>query len=546
MLAIAITTVCWIPPLLGLGALVRSGGDPALRPALSGFLGLGVLALLGIAINFFLPLGPAVSSAAWALGLAAFLWRRRWLLSDASGRDALVVACVLAALVAFLPVPMYDTGLYHLQTVQWATRARLEPGLGNLHSRLAVNSAWFVVCAMVELPFAVQRSSLFVSFLPSAFGAAAAAVGLRRFLGGDGRISSAILAATLLPVGAWALGAGSQAPDHVVAIATFVVLGVIARSLERDGDVAAEARAAILLSTFCVAVKLTAVPLLAGASAAALLRWRALPRGWPSVTAGIAALALVPWTIRTVVLSGCLVMPAAFTRLPGLPWAMPRADVQGLSDWIASWARTPGAAPEQVLGTWAWLPGWTDRTWQNPLVRAAAALAAAGTAAWTAKARETVAAAAVPWATAAGGVALWFLLAPDPRFAIGYLLAVGAVPLAFAATRTRLASRRGVREAIAAVAVGLSVHLASCWGLRDVLLRDHTDVPLAAWPPLPLSRTTVRTTASGLVVRVPVEGDQCWNAPIPCAPTLDPRLAYDGGFVKRPAERGLRVTPAGP
>ncbi len=39
----------------------------------------------------------------------------------------------------------YDSGLYHLQVVRWFSEYPIIPGIGNLHTRLAFNSPWFLV-----------------------------------------------------------------------------------------------------------------------------------------------------------------------------------------------------------------------------------------------------------------------------------------------------------------------------------------------------------------------------------------------------------------
>lgn len=41
---------------------------------------------------------------------------------------------------------------------------------------------------------------------------------------------------------------------------------------------------------------------------------------------------------------------------------------------------------------------------------------------------------------------------------------------------------------------------------------------------LPEAKVELRQTASGLGVTVPAETNQCWDAPLPCSPYLDPSL----------------------
>lgn len=47
----------------------------------------------------------------------------------------------------------YDTGLYHAQSIRWIEEYGIVPGLGNLHSRLAYNSASFCQSALYSFAF---------------------------------------------------------------------------------------------------------------------------------------------------------------------------------------------------------------------------------------------------------------------------------------------------------------------------------------------------------------------------------------------------------
>ena len=60
--------------------------------------------------------------------------------------------CIVAGIVfASGPVKGYDTGLYHAQAVRWINEYGVVPGLGNLHFRLAFNSAWLVFSSFFDL-----------------------------------------------------------------------------------------------------------------------------------------------------------------------------------------------------------------------------------------------------------------------------------------------------------------------------------------------------------------------------------------------------------
>ena len=52
----------------------------------------------------------------------------------------------------------YDTSLYHAQSIRWIEEYGIVPGLGNLHSRLAYNSASFCLSALYSMAvFSLRR-----------------------------------------------------------------------------------------------------------------------------------------------------------------------------------------------------------------------------------------------------------------------------------------------------------------------------------------------------------------------------------------------------
>ena len=57
----------------------------------------------------------------------------------------------------------YDSGLYHLTSVQWATSFPIVPGLGNLHGRLAFNSSHFLYLALLQVGSWINKSYHFAN-----------------------------------------------------------------------------------------------------------------------------------------------------------------------------------------------------------------------------------------------------------------------------------------------------------------------------------------------------------------------------------------------
>ncbi len=70
---------------------------------------------------------------------------RKFFSKDMSARIAIIIIVAIPVLIlAGQPASHYDTDLYHAQSIRWIEEYGIAPGLGNLHHRLAYNSAFFL------------------------------------------------------------------------------------------------------------------------------------------------------------------------------------------------------------------------------------------------------------------------------------------------------------------------------------------------------------------------------------------------------------------
>ncbi|WP_059435670.1 hypothetical protein [Anaeromyxobacter sp. PSR-1] len=531
MLFIVLIVVTWIPPILGLGALLRYGGDPYLRRAVTGMLGLGVLALGGMVLNFGLPLSPPVATVAWLTGTVVFWLRRRWLSEGVSRIEVLGSALALAAIVALMQPPwrLYDAGLYYLQAVRWASEQPIAIGVVNLYGPLAYNNCWFVLSALLEHSFASDgASAYFVNILPMLFAACGASAAAARLLRGDNSFSNIAMIAVILPVAHATEGIGAQAPDQALTVIVPFTLVLLARALEpNDGD----AVAAMLLGVFAVTIKVSAAPLLLGGAVALARRRNALGRKRLLALTGLLSLCAGLWALRSVLLSGCVVYPAASTCINSLRWTPSPAQVQEEARWIYADARQPGLTPDQVLGSWAWLPAWLEATLSRLDYLILGVMITCALAAMWATRRALTAPLAITISVTLGGILYWFALAPNPRFALGFLFSAALLPFAFAASRVPAAPSRAFRVGTIAAALLMAAVLVFASGVLRIAVLRPWPIPVVARPQLPLTYTSEMATESGLRVSVPVKGDQCWANPVPCTPRFDPKLARDWAFV---------------
>ncbi len=557
LLGLALTGVgAWARRLAGLAVL---GADAAFASFWVGWA--AALAILQV-WHLWLPVRwPALLlvGSVGGVGLVAAGWLRLGpALARAAARRPLVTVLALAvtAWVAYrctAPVANYDLGLYHLQSVRWAHAFPVVRGLGNLHGRLGYNSAFFLFAAMLDVgPWAGRVYLLANGFLLGAL-AAQAAVSVGRVLrqeGGSRRpydLFNAVLLAPLLAT-ASAGTVASLATDLPVFVLTLVVTGLLLRLLG-PGEAPAGREGAFVLGAIAVlsaaglTVKLSFAPMGAAVAlvAAGVWLWGGEARSRRGRTRALAVAAacglalVVPWMVRGILLTGYVAFPSTLGAV-AVPWRVPRSLAINESRMICSWSRRPDLFWTEVLGRWTWLRTWV---WKLPGdVSTALELALAATVVALGAGGERPSrrrgGAALWWALLPPSVSVvvWFVTAPNPRFIQGSLWALAAVGVALAVVRVQPEAggeAAGSRLAVAALWMALFLFVSP---LRQPIL-----VPPAATGglhSLPQASVAVRTTSTGLQVNVPVGGDQCWNAPLPCTPYFHPelRLLEDGDLGK--------------
>jgi hypothetical protein len=212
---------------------------------------------------------------------------------------------------------------------------------------------------------------------------------------------------------------------------------------------------------------------------------------------------------------------------------VPIEKVETVARVIGDWARTPGATPDGLR----WLAAWPARVFRDyPEAYLLSSALAAGAVLLVVRRGRWSRAFVTVLLVAGASVAFWFLSAPDPRFGLGPLYALGLAPLLFGVSAgAPVPEGRGVRVAVAAVLLAASLALGVVLSHQERIgmtfglppLRRH----VLRWPPIPRLQVLERTNGA-VRVNVPDAGECCWAEPIPCAPEaeLDPRLRFDGYY----------------
>ena len=541
-----------LPAFCGIGlAAARLFPGPAERIGwpLAFWLGVAVVGPLLAAWHLFLPVDGRVWILLVPLAAAGLLLERRDLLRLWPGRAPSLLG--LAALAfwlstrAALPGTAADDGLYYTQTVRWNSLYRAVPGLGNLHPFLALNQVFHLMVAALGVgPFHLRGQHLANGlFLLAAIAPCAAALG--HILDPRRRPAAAdFFAALLFGVTLDATLTGdlsSPAADLAVAMAgTGLLVAALGPALRQQRSGLRRTLAVIAACGGALVVKPSILCIAAPMALFAAAHWlRTGPerreRAQLTFAAALAAVGIAtPWVLHSLVLSGYLLYPSPAFALD-VDWRMNHATVVSIFRWVHAFARWPGHADAEVAASSAWIGHWFGREWLNdrtfllPAVLSVAALIALGAAA--SRRRRPPFGLGAASAAAVLGVALWWTLAPDTRFA-GPLLWATAGLLTLAAT----SALRPALDGAARVALVAGV-LAVAYGAF------LPSVPLFTWrrdlPPLRHDQgAATARLQSGETVRLS-SNNLCWDPP--CAwPPLDPALR-----LRRPGDwsSGLTIAP---
>lgn len=567
---IVLAWLVWGPALLGVGLLLRRlWGQRGLRPAgllVTFWTGLCGTVLLLQVWHLVWPVDRAAAVGLLVLGGLGLVAGRRELfmmLGDEVLRRPVVLVAALAvgAWLANRGLGAnccYDSGVYHIQYVQWAQAHPIVPGLGNLHCRLGHSNAILLVAAAMDHFPAPGRASHFMypllvgSLWMALIGAAGRLV--RRGRAGDTSAVFYLLFPFVLLE--WTLRPSFFSSFHtdlagmlLLLVGTNYLLQFL-RTLHESSP--AQVRADLVtLAVFAgamIAIKISmGVAAVALGATGVVAAWWALgdpagraalggPAGRPvrsllatTVWMILAGAAFVgPYAVRNAVQTGYPLYPSGAFALD-VDWKMPDARRDWQYRQIANWSRAEvqGAVLPSVPENW--FPGWLERFLARklllvlPLVLTAGAIVLTLAAGRRGEAPPPRRAWLVPVPLAASLV-LWFIMAPDPRYnGMALLWALAAATVSLAAARSlgnapawivRPAALAFVAAAFFPILVLSPLDKAEMEGrpvlaavMDEVLLPPGNDGGFHRPDSFP---STSYTTPSGLTVAVPVLRKEKW------------------------------------
>ncbi len=536
MFAVALSWLCLSVAFAGLGSLCERAIAPGSPPGLARSFWLGWAIWIGAleVFHFFVALdGWGVSLPLFLLGAVGLaLHTRSWaarLRTHVQGNPLAWVGFAVFAVWlcnrALGPLLTVDAGLYHLGSIQWAAEHPLVGGLSNLHGRLAFNSTAFLWMASLDGLLETLRGFHLATGLLIV---GAVAERIARMTSPCDARRKRFEGLMLLPLGyaATVMHVSSTSPDWTVLIlgVTAASLGLDLLSNPRHEDTQRVFPCLAAITAAGVTIKLSFAVVAVGIALVHVTR--ALRRDATSHLASrvwLIAIALVlwlavPWAMRGIELSGYPAYPLTWFA-PGVAWQTPEPRAQAEIDWIRSWARAPGRSPNEVQQGRDWLGPWArTRLGQSDslalFVFPLAALVVPLLGARRRGQHDPRGLATLPFAIA---IVAWFISAPDPRF-LGCSL---WVPAAWLASASSVQSKRARYQQAMRWTIG------ACFAAYCATMAAALDAWIIGPTPSLAVRnveTRVVRTRNGLELNVPVKGDRCWEAPLPCTPYPAPRL----------------------
>jgi len=503
---------------------------------LLGFVGLSILSSY---LSIFIPLSLKVTVAFVLIGLIGLIIKRNRFkahllrLKKLKRIDKWIVSILLIAICAVSAKGLtnYDSGLYRVQSIKWIQNYAMVPGLANLHGRFGFNSLFFTVSA----PFSINGSFANTDWLVFPLNSLCLAVFAiwqyfnikSALLKSDRLMAGFDLILLILSLSFLTNWLGSPTPDIICALLSLMVFRLLMDAT--DSLLKNRLLISILVAT-CVAYKLSTIllmllPLL-------LIRRSHLIKDL-SWIALLYLIVLLPFFYRNYFLSGYLVYPFYALDLFDPLWKVPLTKTIEEQIWIKSWARIPGENAREVLnmGFAQWIPLWFKALsfLDKVMLIFSGLLPFMHLFSFRKLSRRTNFLILILLAN----LLFWFFQAPDPRFAIGFLILATAFVLFVLLEKIPLERlKRSVQIGFFAMLtyMGGKTFVDRTIGRSRENIRESQLIIPAGFDIEP-SEMNYRKESGNFDYFVPQQGDRCFNAPLPCTPYPRESLSLRGeGF----------------
>lgn len=542
MIKVFLAHVLLLPGIIGLGLgfshLLRldfSGAGRKVNMGEYGLLGTFALVLIGIVINLFYPVASSIRVAAFIVGYLT-LWFRRQVLVGSLVRFEILVACIFV--IVSVPACYFswlftDAGRYYMPIVKWVQLEPVAVGLSNVHAFFGFNHLWFVLQAMLELPFLglagsyVLNSLIICCLFFSAWNILTSSEKawehsffskLNLFVG----LTYFILFSSVINIGN-GTGSINSGIDRYVFYVLFLNIQILENPEDRVTKVLC-----LLLSVLVMTLKTNGIILLLLTMTVLCfaflqrhpysikLLFHSILKEFFSLLGLMTSLLTGAWLIRGVLTSGCLLYPQKLSCFNQLSWTASTAQLQFLSALLSSWYSCPSITFDAAyFALRAKALQWVLTFFiQNvlPLMIVGIILYLSG---WIFKGEKSVKGPfrifVLVWILQIASALVLIYLAPNIWYSYTYAVMTGLLIISFSLFqwKTLLLSRK--------VVGGVFVALLFLVTVRQRYMRNYTGSFLLDWPLMGEHSYRETVSASNIHFYYPL-GNGCYDAPVPCSP----------------------------
>ncbi len=484
-----------------------------------GTLGLIFVSVIGTLFNFFIPLNQSFSIVILFLGLFLFyIYRKNFITLNKKMLLTLVMLSIFCGLFSLMNLTNYDTGLYHLPTINWITRSALPFGLANLHDRFGFNSSWFVAASIIYPLRSITKSPFFIinALVYFFYGTLIFLPLLKMQNEPRLKFSSLFILATFFP---WlftlnSFFTSSPSPDTPIIILLFFTTFLVIRYFENKKE--DDLLIALLFSFFAFTIKLSAFFCFFEVFLLTLFICKKTNRLKCGIILLILLIIGIPYLAKGVILSGYIAFPSTVGHFNS-QWSVAPESATNTANWIKSWARIPGVDWHIVLKNRNWPAYWLQRnsTFLRSYCISIALSVLLVLFSFVLKKNKETLGFLVVVSLSFFGCLFWFFSAPELRFGYGYLFSFSSLLWSYGFYN--LFTTKKITDLL----------LKSALLIFSFLLIFNNNLSLKQMfktNKIKNARYEKNVTNQSDIVFSPKSGDQCFDAPLPCTPYFNKNL----------------------
>lgn len=481
------------------------------------FMGFLVTSLFAGVLSIFIPIGTYALQGLCLLTVMLFFLQLKELktrigntiviIKNIRRRDLLIYLLITLFVLMALsqPVKLWDTELYHAQYIKWIRNYAVVPGLGNIHGRFAFNSMFFVVSGL----FTFEIGDTLIYPLNGICLLVLTYKLVKLSLNSSDSFWKSVFYGSLLLVLFALVSRSLNSPSPDIICAVLIVYAFLYMPVFNNAKVFGVVHFLLLslLVFSCITYKLSSSFILLLLIPAFRLNLR---KGLlVSVVAGI--IVIIPFLVRNYYLSGYLVYPFPAVDIFNVDWKIPLAKVIEEKEWVESWARIPGKTPEEVLNLkfTEWIYPWLEWIggFERVVIVANALLVLVFTIAIVKRERIFLGLIAIILVN----LTFWFVNAPAPRFAYGFLILGFSFAIAlpiklFGFSSAKVLTYRHYLLLIIMFAISFRYFSYPIKNPKAIIL------------PGPFGKAEIENRNENFPYNHSLSDSRCYNADLPCAP----------------------------